>query len=306
MSHSFLRESKLYLEYGGSKYRIYTTASISFSQTFAEDSYPVKTLHDQSKMYDGTTITKANPAAFSFSVPLTGEKDESKVIELLSDLVGTADSGITTQQLKEFNLYIQTGSSTFKIETCVFTAADLDFGAKAQFTINVQGQGSKLTREGDESYNLGTIQSESTTRTPKLIYPVVAIDSLDMTSITKTTLSIQNNINWTQFETLHNSLNSTMMYPTKYTLSNRIVSGTISQYQVDNNNTQFDDFSTNSNVTVKAVEVGKVASDNGFWAIQLSPAMFTARLGVEDIYTNNYDFRSTDNTALGTRITQYS
>ena len=60
MSHSFLRESKLYIVYGGNKYRIYTSTAISFSQTFAEDSYPVKTLHDQSKMFEGSTITKAN------------------------------------------------------------------------------------------------------------------------------------------------------------------------------------------------------------------------------------------------------
>ena len=75
MSHSFLRESKLYIVYGGNQYRIFTTTAISFSQTFAEDSYPVKTLHDQSKMFEGSTITKANQANFSFTVPLTIEKD---------------------------------------------------------------------------------------------------------------------------------------------------------------------------------------------------------------------------------------
>jgi hypothetical protein len=77
MSHSFLKESKLYIVYGGNKYRIYTTTAISFSQTFAEDSYPVKTLHDQSKMFEGSNITKAQPASFSFEIPLTLEKDES-------------------------------------------------------------------------------------------------------------------------------------------------------------------------------------------------------------------------------------
>ena len=87
MSYSFLRESKLYLVYGGTKYNIRTTSSITFNQTFAEDSYPVKTLHDQSKMFEGSTITKANPASFNIVVPLTVEKDESIVIDLLSDLV---------------------------------------------------------------------------------------------------------------------------------------------------------------------------------------------------------------------------
>ena len=69
MSYSFLRESKLYIVYGGNKYRLYTTTSITFNQTFTEDSYSVKTLHDQSKMFEGSTINKANPASFGFEIP---------------------------------------------------------------------------------------------------------------------------------------------------------------------------------------------------------------------------------------------
>ena len=40
--------------------------------------------------------------------------------------------------------------------------------------------------------------------------------------------------------------------------------------------------------------------------MQLNPGMYTARLEVGDAYTQSYDFRSLDNTALGTRLTQYS
>ena len=311
MSYSFLRESKLYIVYGGNQYRIYTNTALSFSQTFAEDSYPVKTLHDQSKMFEGTTITKANPAVFSFSVPLTQEKDESLVMDLITDLVATSESDIESQQLKSFDIYVQTNNSTFKIEGCVVTSASFDLGVKDQFLTSIEGQGIKLSRAGNESYTIpGSVQSESATRTPKLVYPVVTIDSLNMNSILTTNLQIQNNINWTQYETLQKSLavtgSSNAMFPTTYTIGTRVVSGTITQYQLDNNNTQFDDFSTNSNINIKAVEVGKASSDSGFWAIQLNPAMYTARMEVADAYTQTYDFRSTDNTALGTRITQYS
>ena len=306
MSYSFLRESKLYIEYGGSKYRIYTTTAISFSQSFAEDSYPVKTLHDQSKMIEGTTITKANPAQFSFTVPLTVEKDESIVMDLIADLVATSDSDIEHQQLKSFTMFIQTGSSTFKVENCVVTSANFAFNPREQFTVAVEGQGTKLTRVGDESYNLGTIQSESSTRTPLQTYPVVTVDSLDMSSIIGVTLQIQNNINWTPYETLHSSLavtdSSNAMFPSAYTVDTRTVSGAIRQYQTDNNITQFDDFSTNSNITIAA----KNLSGSTYWQIQINPAMYTARVNVAEAYTQSYDFRSTDNTALGTRITTYS
>ena len=306
MSYSFLRESKLYIEYGGSKYRIYTTTAISFSQTFAEDSYPVKTLHDQSKMFEGSTITKANPAQFSFTVPLTVEKDESIVMDLITDLVATSESDIEHQQLKSFNMFIQTGSSTFKVENCVITSANFAFNPREQFTIAIEGQGTKLTRVGDESFNLGTIQSESSTRPPLLTYPVVTVDSLDMSSIIGVTLQIQNDISWTPFETLQNSLavtnSSNAMFPSAYTVEKRIVSGAINQYQTDNNITQFDDFSTSSNLSITA----KKSDGTDFWKITLNPVMYTARMQTDETYVQSYDFRSADNTAVGTRITTYS
>ena len=306
MSYSFLRESKLYIEYGGSKYRIYTTTAISFSQTFAEDSYPVKTLHDQSKMFEGSTITKANPAQFSFTVPLTVEKDESTVMDLITDLVATSEADIENQQLKAFNLFVQTGSSTFKVENCVITSANFAFNPKQQFTVQVEGQGTKLTRVGDESFNLGTIQSESSTRTPLQVYPSVTVDALDMSSIIGVTLQIQNDINWTPYETLQDGLavtdSSNAMFPSAYTVEGRTVSGAIRQYQTDNNITQVDDFSTNSNINIFA----KKTDGTTFWAIQINPAMYTARMQPAAAYTQSYDFRSTDNSALGTRITTYS
>jgi len=96
------------------------------------------------------------------------------------------------------------------------------------------------------------------------------------------------------------------MFPSAYTIQNRIISGEIRQYQTDDNITQFDDFSTNSNINIKAIQVGKPTSDSGFWAIQLNPSMYTARMAVAPVYVQSYDFRTTDNTAVGTRITQYS
>ena len=303
MSYSFLRESKLYIVYGGNKYRIYTSTSIAFNQTFAEDSYSVKTLHDQSKMFEGVSITKAQPASFNFDVPLTVEKDESIVIDLLGD--------VTDGQLKSFDIYIQTNSSTFKLENAIISSANFDFGYENQFTAQLEGQGTKLSRVGDESYSIpGSAQSESSTRTPVQVYPVITADSLDMNNIISATLQLQNNINWTPFTNLHNSLSvtssSNAMFPSDYTLGTRIISGEIRQYQTDNNNTQFDDFSTNTNLTIKAIKVGEASNATPFFQIQLNPIKYTARLDPAEVYTQSYDYRSLDNTAVGTRITQYS
>jgi len=310
MSHSFLKESKLYIVYGTKKYRIYTNSAITFSQTFAEDSYPVKTLHDQSKMFEGSTITKANAAEFSFELPLTVEKDESIVMELLSELVSTGVSDIETQQLKSFDMFIQTGSSTFKVANSVITSASFAFNPREQFKVAIQGQGTQLTRVGDETFNIENsytpnknVHSEQSTRTPVLVYPEITLDSLNMNSILSATLTIQNDIEWSPYETLQQSLSGNMMFPDSYTVEKRSVSGTVQQYQTDNNITQFDDFSTSSNLIIKA----KKGNDNtNFWQIQLNPVMFTARIEVAEVYMQNFDFRSLDNTVLENRITQYS
>ena len=339
MSYSFLRESKLYIVYGGNKYRIYTSSAITFNQTFAEDSYSVKTLHDQSKMFENSSITKANPASFNFDVPLTLEKEESIVIDLISDLVaktGDPDSSasdrhdhddtvIAPKQLKSFDIYVQTGSTTFKLESAIITSANFDFIPGNQFTVRIEGQGTKLSRAGDESFTIpgsavsGSFWGDTTkpyhqlgsrTRTPLIVYPVITIDSLNMTSIVSVNLQLQNSVNWSPFETLHDSLSvtnsSNAMFPTTYTLDKRTISGEVRQYQTDNNITQFDDFSTNSDMILKAVQVGKAHDATPFFQIQLNPVMYTARMDPGDVYTQSYDYRSLQNTAVSTQITQYS
>ena len=112
--YNFRRESSVFIVHGGSRYAINTTPEVSISQTFAEDSYTVKTLHDQTKMFDGTTITKANPANFSFGIYLTEEKDETIVKSLLTEY----DTSSGEQLVKTFDLYIISTESAFKIENC--------------------------------------------------------------------------------------------------------------------------------------------------------------------------------------------
>jgi len=320
MSYSFLRESKLYIVYGGNKYRIYTSSAITFNQTFAEESYSVKTLHDQSKMFEGSSITKANPASFSFDVPLTIEKDESIVLTLASDL---SSSNI----LNSFDMYVQTGSITFKLEGAVITSASFDFVPTNQFTMRVEGAGTKLTRAGDESFTIpgnGVAGSDYTTpppanfpypelkgrtRTPLIVYPVVTLTdqtpdpdvSKTMGNILSVNLNIQNEMEWTPYETLHDSLNSTTMFPSAHTVGKRIISGEIRQYQIDNNVEQFDDFSTNTNLTITAKNV---SGDANFLEVAINPVMYTARMQPEEVYTQSYDFRSLDNTdPVSTQIT---
>jgi len=254
-------------------------------------------------MFEGSTITKANPASFSFEVPLTIEKDESVIIDLLGDL--------TDGQLKSFDIYVVTTNSTFKMENAIITSTQMDFVPQNPFTVRLEGEGTKLSRAGDENFSLpGSAQSESSTRTPLIVYPVITADSLDMNNIISINFALQNDITWTKYTNLHSSLSvtnsSNAMFPSAYTVDKRIASGEIRQYQTDNNITQFDDFSTNTDLTIKAIEVGKATNTTPFFQLQLNPVMYTARLEVSEVFAQSYDFRSLDNTAIGTRITQYS
>ena len=299
-TYNLLRESSVHIVHNGSRYLIKTTPEVSFSQTFAEDAYEVKTLHDQTKMFQGTSITKANPANFSFAVHLTQEKDETIVKSLLTDY----DTSNGEQLLKSFDLYIVTRESTFKLEGCVITEGQFNLEKTSPLTLEVSGAAQKLSRVGNASFSLpGSLVSASSTRTPTVSLLDVEIDSTNVSNLITTTLQVQNNINWTPYETLQNSLSvtnaSNAMYPTTYTLGERVVSGNITQYITSNNSNTFQTFDTSANIAVKTIVNGST-----FLNANLTGCMFTKRNSIAETYRQTFDFRLVNSPAnLGTIIT---
>ena len=307
-AYNFLRESNVHLVYGGSRYLLKTAPDVSFSQTFAEDAYEVKTLHDQTKMFQGTSITKANPANFSFSVSLTTEKDETIVKALLTDYDAT--EGQT--RINTFDLYIVTGESTFKLDECVITNGDFNLSKGSPLTLSVSGQASKLERvghgydplEGLTPYSLpGSLVSASSTRTPTLSLIDVEVGGSDVSNIISATLSVQNEISWTPYETLQSSLSvtnaSNAMYPSEFTLGRRVVSGNITQYLTDSNSSTSQTFNTDTTVRVKTIVNGSTFLD-----ANLGNCMFTKRMEQGEVLTQTFDYRLVGNPAnLSTVIT---
>ena len=298
--YNLLRDGSVHVVYGSNRYNVKVTPELSFSQTFAEDAYEVKTLHDQTKMFLGTSVTKANPASFSFEVALTREKDESIVKSLLTDYdISTGD-----QLLKSFDLYFVTKESTFKLEGCVITNGEFALNKTKPLTLTVSGNAKKLERVGDADYSLpGSLQSASSTRTPVKALLDVEVGGSDVTNLVSATLSVQNNIDWTPYETLQNSLSvtnaSNAMYPTTYTLKDRVVSGNIVQYTGDNNSTTAQSFNTNTSVAVKTID-----QNSTFFNANLSGCMFTKRLNAAEVFTQTFDYRVVTSPAnLGTTIT---
>jgi len=299
-AYNFLKESNVHVVYGGSRYLLKTTPDVSFSQTFAEDAYEVKTLHDQTKMFQGTSITKANPADFSFTVHLTTEKDETIVKSLLTDYDAT--EGQT--RINSFDLYIVSGESTFKLNECVITSGDFNLAKGSALTLTVSGQAQKLERVGNASYSLpGSLVSASSTRTPTLSLIDVEVGGSDVSNIISATLSVQNEISWTPYETLQSSLSvtnaSNAMYPSGFTLGRRVVSGNIVQYVTSNNSSTVQSFNTDTTVRVKTVVNGSTFLD-----ANLANCMFTKRTTPADVFTQSFDYRLIGNPAnLSTVIT---
>ena len=297
---NFLRESELHIHYGSNRYNVKITPAFSFNQTFAEDAYSVKTLHDQTKMFQGTSVTKANPADFSFEIHLTTEKDESIVLDLLTDY----DTSSGEQLLKSFDMYVVSNESTLKLEGCIITQGDFSFAKGKPLTLAVSGQAKKLSRVGDENYSLpGTLQSASATRTPTKPLLDVEIDSSDVTNLSSATLSVQNNIEWTPYETLQASLSvtaaSNAMYPSNYSLTDRVVSGNITQFHTSGNSSEFQTFDTSTNIDIKTIVGGST-----FFHANLDGCMFTKRSAQQEVFTQTYDYRLvTSPLDLGTIIT---
>jgi len=298
--YNFLRESELHIHYGSNRYNVKITPAFSFGQTFAEDAYEVKTLHDQTKMFQGTSVTKANPANFSFEIHLTSEKDESIVLDLLTDY----DTSSGEQLLKSFDMYVVSNESTFKLEGCIITQGDFSFAKEKPLTLAVSGQAKKLSRVGDENYSLpGNLQSATATRTPTKPLLDVEIDGSDVSNLVTATLSVQNNIQWTPFETLQASLSvtsaSNAMYPSNYSLNNRVVSGNITQFHTNGNTSEFQTFDTSTNIDLKTIVGGST-----FFHANLDGCMFTKRSDASEVFTQTYDYRLvTSPTDLGTIIT---
>ena len=98
-SYNFQKEVEVHVVYSGNKHKL-DISSISFSQTFAQDSFEVKTLHNQRNVFAGSVINKANPANFEFTFPALKDGDFTTIFNLLVDYQGT------TNKLRTFDLYI--------------------------------------------------------------------------------------------------------------------------------------------------------------------------------------------------------
>lgn len=288
-SYNFKREAQVFIVSGGLRYKL-DVQDISFSQTFSEESYPVRTLHAPNNTFEGSVINKANAATFSFTISAITEADFKVVVDRLLDY-------------SSFTLFVKTTADTFKLDTAVITSGSFGIEKSRPLSIQVQGEASRLSRGQTLT---GTLQNRSATMSYTIPKLEIILNNSAQNDIIGVAIELQNEISWTPYLTVNNALSvtnaSNSMYPTAFSLTKKILSGSITQYLTNanvNNTLQWD---TNANLTINA---GNGLSAPNFRGFKFGPAVcsFTNRVGAGTVFAQNYDWRLVENVSnLATKL----
>jgi len=288
-TYNFKQEAEVYVVSGGT-HRIHVT-DISFSQTFSEDSYPVNTIHSPNDLFEASVINKANPANFKFEVPAIDEANYT----ILETLLRSADS---------FTLYVKTAADTFKLETAVITNGSFVIEKSRPLSIEIQGEASKLLR--GQTFSSTAAVSPRSYMLPNVVDVTLNNSLLD--SIIGVTIELQNDVEWNPYTTVAGAIAATSasnsMYPSEFTISKKILAGSITQYLTDSNTANTQQWDNNATLSIKA---GNGLSDSAFRGFSFGPATcsFTNRMGTAKVFMQNYDWRVVSNSASLSSILNY-
>ena len=284
-AYSFKKEAKVYIVYNANKYNI-DISDINFSQTFQEESYKNKTLHNPS-MFEGSVISKANPANFDFIFPAIRE-DEFKVV---------FDRALDYQA---FDLYVETQQDVFKVRNCVITNGTFIIEKLRPLSMQISGEASQVSRAGDAG--VFTIPGVNQPRAGSMTYNRLSHISITLGGSTvlsedlvAVSVDLQNNIKWTPYEVITgcSPATITLNYPETYAIDSRSLSGTITRYLTDTNNAQLLGWGLNTSLNI---EVGQNVSGTLYgFTMDMSSCAYTNRLNTGDIYTQSYEWRLTQN-----------
>ena len=300
---NFNKEAEVYLHDGSTYHRLDVGPDLSFSQTFTDKTYPQKTLHEQHKMHEASNIKKANAANFEMTIPMITQSALDVVFNLL------VDYKTGTYTLNTFTLYIKLPNDVYKLETCVITNGTFIIEKLQNLKLTLAGEASKLTRgTTDLDDDVDLLPSRGTRDYQLTKELAVSIDGNNLSSgLYKCSIELQNEVKWIPYETVNDALNvtnaATSMYPSKFTLDKRILSGSVGLYVTSASNSDVQSWKEDVTVVITAGNSLAGASFRGF-KFNLEHCTFTNRNTVGDVYTQAYDWKMNDNVAdLGTKIT---
>jgi hypothetical protein len=287
-NYSFLNEAKVYIVYGTTKKQLDIT-SISFSQTFTEETRSVKTLHNQNNMFEGSVINTANPANFEITTNLLIEDASKIVFDRLTDT-------------NSFDLYISTESDVFKLEKCVITNGTINIERLRPLSLSISGQASKLI-PGSSVPSGMTLRTASSSRTYNLHSDLFV--SLSGTTITdhlvSLSIELQNDIQWIPYKTVNTAAGT--RYPTQYTVNGKVLAGNITRYLNDDTESASQSYGTNQSLRIKAgTNIGGLFKGIDFNSNNCS---LTQRIQTGAVFTKSSDWRMVQNPASVAGVLTY-
>jgi len=274
--YNFKEDVEVYVVSGGTTYRIYVS-NITFSQTFSEQSYPVATIHSPSDLFEESVINAANVANFSFEVPLLAEDHYTILQTLLVDVT-------------EFDLYIKTQADTYRLRKSVMTTGNYVIERSRPLALQISGEAAQLYR-GVSGFTPSSAFTDKTYIIPKV--EIYLDGPFLMTDVVRVSMELQNEIQWTGYKTVNNAISATTMYPSGFTLSKRILAGSIAQYLTDTTTSYASDFEANASLDLKAGSGDFSALSNTFRGIHfLGDVSYTTRVNTgSPVFLRNYDWR---------------
>lgn len=293
---NFLRDAKLFIVYDNKQYCI-DIASVSFNQTFTENSFSTKTLHTQN-MFEASVINRANPANFEFTMPALRESDLQIVMSLL----------LSTTPC---DLYVQSSDKIFKLTYGVFTNGIFTIDKQVELQISINGQASRLTEVGVVgSYTIpGVVQTRSATRTySQALYLSILLNSEEISSHTYSiSAEYQNQIEWIPWSTVHGALaaqdTDSSMYPQEFVVKTKIFAGSIGQYITDSNSGALQTWDTSNTLRIRAGEI--VGGTLYGFDFNIASCSITNRVEASEVFTQSYDWRMNYNPSSITDVIKY-
>lgn len=291
--YNFKKNAKLYIVEGSNRHSIEVYSDISASQTFDEQSYPQKTLHNQVALHDGAVITKANTANFSFTTPIHNVASGTTPIVLI--LGGDYASG----SLASFDIYIESDNVIYRLQSAVIEGLTFNIERGAILTVTVSGTASRLSIHSTSAAPVAVPGTPVSVGSRSYVYVAglnTSISGTALTSVAALNVEIRYNVSWSGYTTLQASLNNTISYPNGYVVSGREIIGSITQFITTDNVSLLSDTSTSAPVVIDIFD--SVGATTPLLKFNLPSVVYTRRLNMEEIFNRVYDFRLNNNSTI--------
>ena len=297
--YNFKKNAKLYiveLDAVGAatnQHSIEIYSDITASQTFDEQGYKTKTLHNQLALHDLAVINNANVGNFSFTTPILNISTTPKLLTLGREY--------SSGNIISFDSYIQSDNIVYKLTKCVIEGLTFNIERNAVLTMSVSGTMSRIDKFGNVGAVTvpGTPVSVGTKAYTSIDRMSVSIDGDTLDSIASINVDLKNDISWYNNNTINEAVAGSIMYPGSYILQGRTISGSITQFLTSANVDTLTDTSISAPIVISLYNVA-YSSTTPILEFNLPSTVFTRRLNFEELINRVYDFRLNSNTISST------